>query len=146
MTYEGGYAGLTTGEYRLFLIGFAVPLMAALFGIVLPCFAMATGGAGGSALFVLAPGFVLAGWGQVEMAIAGGRDPARAARAKRRLRGLLLVPMLLIPLAVLVSAVGLLRLPSGEVYPAGYGLVVALIGGAFLLATARARRTPWLQE
>ena len=145
MSYEGGYAGLTAGQYRMFLVGFAVPLMAAVFGIVFPCYAMATGGIRGSELFVLVPGFVLGGWAQVETAIAGGRNPARAAAAKRRIRGLFLIPMVLIPLALLASIVGLLRLPAGDAYPAGYGLIVALIGSAFLLATVRARRIPWLQ-
>jgi hypothetical protein len=145
VTYEGAYAGLTPGQYRTFLAGFAVPLMAGIFGIVFPVFAMATGAIKGSDLFVLVPGFVLAGWTQVEMALAGGRDPARAAAAKGRVRGLLLVPMLLIPVAAAVSLVGLLRLPAGQAYPAGYGLVVAVIGAAFLPLTARARRIPWLQ-
>ena len=79
------------------------------------------------------------------MVLAGGRNPARAVRVKRRLRGLLLVPMALISLALLVSTVGLLRLTWGEMYPAGYGLTVSLIGAAFLHFTVRARRIPWLQ-
>ena len=145
MNFDGGYAGLTSGQYRAFLAGFCVPLMTALFGIVLPCFVMATGDIAGSPLFVLVPGFVLAGWTQVEVAIAGGRNIARATGAKRRIRSLLIVPIAMVPVALLTSVVGVIRAPGRNNDLLWCLLVAVLIGAAFLPFTVRARRMPWLQ-
>ena len=62
------------------------------------------------------------------------------------MRGLLLVPMALIPLALLLSIIGLLSLPARDVDLAYTGLVIAMIGAAFLFFTVRARQIPWLQQ
>ena len=145
MKVEGGHESPTPAQYRTFLIGFAVPLVTALFGVVLPCFAMTTGHIAGSEPYILIPTFFFCGWGQLDLTITAARDPSRASRAKRRIRGLLLVPMALIPLALLTSAIGVARVSATSTDLAWVGLVVALIGAAFLPLTARARRLPWLQ-
>ena len=142
--FGGGYAGLTRGQYRLLLVGFVFPLVGALFGLVFAGFALAGAAVGGTAPFVLVPGLALGGWMQVETALAGGRDPARATGAKRRMRALLLVPVVLIPLAVVLALLALVHIPTAVTDLPLAALVSGLIGAAFLPATVKVRGIPWL--
>jgi uncharacterized membrane protein len=95
---------------------------------------------------VLVPGLALGGWIQVETAIAGSRDPVRAAGAKHRMRTLHLVPVVLIPLAAVLALAALVRITTAVTDLPWAALVFGLIGAAFLPATFKARGIPWLQH